>query len=541
MVRHKRSTFIVISSLISGILLWLSWPERGFTPLIFIAWVPLLFAEYNFSINHKKGKGYRMFGNFFLSLLIWNSLTSWWIYFASDVGSFAAIAVNTLLMSIVWQLFFIFKRKHGSAAGYVSLVIFWIAFEYLHLNWEISWPWLTLGNVFSTHPEWIQWYEYTGALGGSAWVLIINLIIFQLLKNLWYQDLLLRIRKINVFLISFIIFGLLASPLILSLYLYYNHTEIGESINVVVLQPNIDPYNEKFNGTGKDQLAAILRLASTVTDSGTDYCLGPETAIPDGIREEQIENDPSVKTIQTVISKYPKLNLILGLTTFKAYPDDDVIPLTARKSSEAHTYYDVFNSAMLLTGKEFPQLYHKSRLVPGVEKMPYPKIFGFLEDYAIKLGGTSGSLGVQTNRSCFIANDGTKIAPAICYESIYGDFMSAYMRDTAQLISVITNDGWWGNTPGYRQHMNYARLLSIEFRKSVARSANTGISCLINQRGDVLQQTSWWKEDAIKGTLFKNKIITFYAKHGDYIGFVCAFLAVTLIIYLIFRRIIHWF
>ncbi len=541
MSRHKRSPFIVISSLLTGVLLWLAWPEQGFTPLIFIAWVPLLFAENNFSSRHKKGKGFRMFGNFFMALLIWNSLTTWWIYYASDVGSIVAIALNSFLMALVWQLFYVVKRKHSSAIGYTSLVIFWIAFEYLHLNWEISWPWLQLGNVFATHPAWVQWYEFTGTLGGSVWILVINLIIFQLLKNLWYKDLLLRIRKINVFLISFIIFGVLVSPLILSLYLYYQYEDKGEPINVVILQPNIDPYNEKFSGTGDDQLATILRLASTLIDSSTDYCIGPETAIPNGIREEQIETDKSVKTIQTVISNYPKLNMILGLTSFKSYYDGDKIPLTARKSSEGDLYYDVFNSAMFLTGKEKPQLYHKSRLVPGVEKMPYPQIFGFLENYAIKLGGTSGSLGIQTNRTNFISNDGTKIAPAICYESIYGDFMSAYIRDTAQFISIITNDGWWGNTPGYSQHMNYARLLSIEFRKSVARSANTGISCFINQRGDVLQQSSWWTEDVLKETLLKNKTITFYAKHGDYIGFICAFLAITLILYLLFRRIIQWF
>ena len=168
-------------------------------------------------------------------------------------------------------------------------------------------------------------------------------------------------------------------------------------------------------------------------------------------------------------------------------------------------------------------------------------IFGFLEDYAIKLGGTSGSLGVQENRTNFYASDRTRIAPAICYESIYGGFMSAYMRDGAEFIAIITNDGWWGNTPGYRQHMNYARLRAIEFRKSIARSANTGISCFINQRGDVIQLSEWWKEDALKGTIFKNELVTFYAQHPDFLGFISAFLSVTMILYLIFRRMIQWF
>jgi apolipoprotein N-acyltransferase len=177
--------------------------------------------------------------------------------------------------------------------------------------------------------------------------------------------------------------------------------------------------------------------------------------------------------------------------------------------------------------------------VPGVEIMPYPKLFGFLEKFAINLGGTSGSLGIQNERKNFLVDDSTIVAPAICYESIYGDFMSAYMRNGAQLISIITNDGWWGNTAGYRQHMNYARLLAIEFRKSIARSANTGISCFINQRGDVIEKTEWWKEDAIKQTLYKNDIKTFYARHGDYIGKIFSALSGLLLILLLvgaFRR-----
>jgi apolipoprotein N-acyltransferase len=541
MSRQKKSTFILGASILSGVLLWLSWPERGFSPLIFIAWVPLFFAEHSFFITHRKRNAFRMFGNFFLAVFIWNALTTWWIYFATDVGVIVAIAINSILMAVVWQLFYIIKRKQGSAFGYSSLIILWIAFEYLHLNWEISWPWLTLGNVFATQPSWIQWYEYTGALGGTLWILIINLLIFQLIKNLWYKDLLLRLRKINIIMITGVICFLVIFPLILSLYIYYEHKEVGDPVNVVLLQPNIDPYNEKFNGTGEQQLVKLLQLASSVIDSTTNYCIGPETALPDGIREDEIEVVPAVKMIRKTFEDYPNLNLILGLTSYKIYPDSNDITLTSRKSKEENVYYDVYNAAILIADYDPIQIYHKSRLVPGVEKMPYPKIFGFLETYALELGGTSGSLGTQTRRTNFVSNDRTKVAPAICYESVYGGFMSAYMRDSAEFISVITNDGWWGNTPGYRQHMHYARLLAVEFRKSVVRSANTGISCIINQRGDIISKTGWWVEDALKGTILKNKSVTFYARHGDYIGFICSFFAVTLIIFLILRRMILWF
>ena len=200
------------------------------------------------------------------------------------------------------------------------------------------------------------------------------------------------------------------------------------------------------------------------------------------------------------LQAYPKATMIVGASTYRSYDNDGPHSETAHQFKDSKNYYDAFNTALQIDKRDSIQVYHKSRLVPGVEIMPYHTVFGFLEKLTIDLGGTSGSLGIQNERTNFISPVGTKIAPAICYESIYGGFMSAYIRNGAQLIFVITNDGWWGNTPGFRQHMNYARLLAIEFRKSIARSANTGISCFINQRGDVIQHTGWWVEDAIRQT-----------------------------------------
>ncbi len=541
MSKYKNSFLLSGIAVFSGILLWLSWPERGFTPLIFVAFVPLLFCEYVYSRTKTKNLGIKIFFKFFLAMLTWNALTTWWIYFSSDVGSFIAIGLNSLMMAMIWYLFFRVKKSQGPAIGYFSLVLFWIAFEYLHLNWEISWPWLTLGNVFATHPEWIQWYEYTGTLGGSLWILLVNLLVFQLAKNFWYRDLLLRLRKINIILLTLLIFITLACPTIFSLYKYYEHVDKGIETEVAIVQPNIDPYNEKFSGNEVDQLNKILRLSSTVVDSTTEYLLAPETAIPDGIWEDQIEADKSVVILRNYVERYPNLNIIIGLTSFKQYNDSSQKSLTARKLNGSDKYFDVYNSAMLMADALPIQIYHKSKLVPGVERMPYPALFGFLEKYAIELGGTSGSLGTQKYRTNFIGSDGRKISPAICYESIFGDFMSGFIRDSGQFISVITNDGWWRNTPGYRQHMNYSRLLAVEFRKNIARSANTGISCFINQRGDIVQKTDWWKDDAIHGKVYCNKKITFYAQHGDYIGFICAFLTCSILLYFGFKRIISLF
>lgn len=538
MRKVNSSLFLLSCSALSGILAWAAWPERGFVPLIFIAFVPLLWAEHLTSTGKIQRKGWRTLGNQFLAFLTWNALTTWWIWNATDYGSLVALAINSTLMTMVWQLFVLTKKRFGSFWGYVSLVLYWISFEYLHLNWDLSWPWLTLGNVFATKPEWIQWYEFTGVLGGSVWVLVINVMMFLVSKSIFTKDLLVKIRRINVMLLSSSALAFLFIPLLFSIYRYNHFQERGEKITVSIVQPNIDPYNEKFNGTGQDQLVKMLRLASTVIDSTTDYMLLPETALPDGIWEENFYSDPGIQFIKKYSARFPKLNVIAGLSSYKAFGPGEKISATARKFKDHNGYYDAYNSAIQININDTLQVYHKSRLVPGVEIMPYPRVFGFLEKYALELGGTSGSLGLQKNRSNFIGVDGTRVAPAICYESIYGDFMSAYIRNGAQFIAVITNDGWWGNTPGYRQHMNYARLLAVEFRKSVARSANTGVSCFINQRGDILQETNWWEEDALQRTLFKNNVRTFYARHGDYLGFLASFLSAALLLFMLSRKLV---
>ncbi|MBL7922865.1 MAG: apolipoprotein N-acyltransferase, partial [Bacteroidia bacterium] len=157
----------------------------------------------------------------------------------------------------------------------------------------------------------------------------------------------------------------------------------------------------------------------------------------------------------------------------------------------------------------------------------------------IDLGGTTGSLGVQEWPTVF-SGDSVMAAPVICYESVYGDYVGEYVRRGANLICIMTNDGWWSDTPGYRQHCQYARLRAIEHRRSIARSANTGTSCFIDQKGQISQATSWWVPAAIKQVLNYNNTLSFYSRHGDLLGksaYGCAafLLSITLLTRL-FRR-----
>jgi len=132
---------------------------------------------------------------------------------------------------------------------------------------------------------------------------------------------------------------------------------------------------------------------------------------------------------------------------------------------------------------------------------------------------STGSYTGQPNRIALATTDTLyHIAPAVCYESIYGDFMSRYVRNGADLIAIITNDGWWGNTPGHRQHRDYARLRAIETRRWIVRSANTGISCVIDPAGDILQSLPWDQPGTITTHVPPEHEMTFYARFGDVIS-----------------------
>ena len=141
---------------------------------------------------------------------------------------------------------------------------------------------------------------------------------------------------------------------------------------------------------------------------------------------------------------------------------------------------------------------------------------------AVNLGGISGSLGNKNEINNFNI-DGIKVLPLICYESIYGDLITARETD---VLCIITNDGWWKNSAGYKQHFSYASLRAIEQRKTIVRSANTGISGVIDAKGKILQKTKWDEEICITTKVNLNSQTTFYSQFGDYIGRISVFISI---------------
>jgi len=524
----------ILLSVASGVLLSLAWLRfPGWT--LFFAFFPLLLLEHYFVQNRKEFRVVSFWGHALLAFLVWNVITTWWIAHATLVGAILAILANSFLMSLVWWLGHAARRNFNSTLGYLALIVFWISFEYFHYNWDIEWPWLNLGNGFANSIKMVQWYEYTGTLGGSLWVLFMNVFLFRLYLNLTGKSTLKeKLIPASGFVLLFMV------PTIISWIMYYSYTEKENPLEVVIVQPNIDPYNEDYDQNAEnDKLQEFLRLAQSAATEKTDLVIGPETVFerwPDW-NVDRLESNPVFVQLAEWAWKYPNTEVIFGTSTHKVYPDAQSASSTSRVSEG--TFYDVYNSAVFIDRNGTGQVYHKSILVSGVEKMPLRKYLAWLNDVVFDLGGTTGSLGLQEEPSNFVLKNGAMAAPVICYESVFGEYLSQFVRKGADFIVVITNDGWWKNTPGYRQHLSFSRLRAVETRRSIARSANTGISCFINQRGDVLQPTPWWEETAINGTINLNDQITFYVRYGDYIARISMFTSVLLLLFLGVKQFIR--
>ncbi len=537
-------SLLLFLCIFSGFLLGVSFPGTGsLTPLAFVALLPFLYVEDRIANSRHQGDG-TFFLCAFLGFLTYNLYTTWWILYATVMGMVMAVVANALLMTLVAQAFHYTKRSLGGQRGMAGLLFFWPAFEWVHYNWDLAWPWLNFGNIFAARPTWVQWYEYTGVLGGTVWILLLNILIWVLVKRALVDR---TASVVATVARGVMIIGVIVVPLWVSYDIGSDYEEKGEPVDLLLLQPNIDPYKEKFpRGEAfipyDEQFQRLVDAARANRGAGTDLIIGPETALPGGYWEGALPSSEAFNALRKLTQRSPQPDFIVGLSSYRNYGSSAEKPTpTARRLEESGEYYDAFNTALKVgPGEDSLELYHKSRLVLGVEKLPFPWLLAPVEEI-FDLGGTTGSLGVQEEPTVFdhgqVGNAPLKTAPLICYESIFGAYVTEFTNRGANLLVNITNDGWWSDTPGYQQHLALGRLRAIETRRPIARSANTGISCLIDQRGRIEARTQWWKKSTLKGRVKRNDEVTFYMRYGDSLGRIAAFVSFFLLVFAFTKRI----
>ena len=520
-MKLNATTQRILLVLLSVALLSLGW--LGATGLtLLVALIPLMIISERYSDS--RGDWWRMCGWAALTFMLWYAATIWWVWIATPIGPITAAVVGTFYNLVAFMAYHYTAKRAKRAAAYTLLVSLWIATEYAYNSADVmTFPWLLLGNGFSGDIWAVQWYEYTGIFGGTLWVLASNIAIFEILRS----------RTTTAIVRALLIVTL---PVAFSLWLYFSYTPSERTTQIAVVQPNVPCYeDERLEADMMNPLDEICTLVESVPAEAS-FVVFPESALVylpmiGSIDEANYGRiTPLLKLLHD--ERLAASKFLFGASTTRIYG-------TTPATSTAHYHsrigwYDHYNSALLTNyDGNVENTYHKAKLVIGVEAVPLKNLFDLFE---IDLGGISGQLGWGEGAKVF-ENDGLKLGPAICYEALYGEYFTGFARCGAEVMAVISNDGWWGNTPGHKRLFDFCRLRAIETRRAIARSANTGISGYISPRGNTLGERLTWNErDVLCTEVELRDEITTYTRYGDWVARISIYVALlSLLNYVAYR------
>lgn len=513
----KAKLFLFLLPALGALLLFTAWPPDGYAILAFVAFVPFLLLD-----QVVKDKLVHYFGAIFLGFLLFHLLAARWMYSSTIIGSLLAHIFNAFYMAVVlWMYYFLKQKWNASFSNLAVFPVLWLTMEFLHYHWGLSWPWFTMGNVFAEHTSWVQWYSFTGSMGGSLWVLVVNGLVATAIQSL------LKLNKTHAQIYAFAAVVFFAFPIVLSMKLEID-TFTGQKLKVLVVQPNINPRTEKFGGMNQqDQLDIAGQLIVKNNNSEIDLIVLPETLITIPIAEDSLEQSDWIRQLKEFAGGSAHTPIFTGAFTKRGpvVPESDFKAMVKNDGDE----YVLYNSALLIDNERV-QVYHKTKLVPLVEKQPFYHLMKPIRDFIEGSGGYFGRYGTHNEIITFDL-DGAKLAPLICFESAYGAYVAQNAGQVAGFIVLITNDGWWSTRGGYRQHLAYARLRAIESRRYVVRAANTGVSAIIDPNGRIVNQLGYNMAGAFTANISVMHKPTFYSVYGDFIGIISLIISFIILLY----------
>jgi len=186
-----------------------------------------------------------------------------------------------------------------------------------------------------------------------------------------------------------------------------------------------------------------------------------------------------------------------------------------------NTESPIFNSASLVSPDgAWKQRYDKVHLVPFGEYLPFPSLFSFA-------GGLTKEVGAFEHGTSHhaLATDGTQLGVFICYESIFPDEVRQFAQNGALVFVNISNDGWYGDSGAFAQHLNQTRMRAIENDRWLLSTTDTGVTASIDPFGRVVASIPRKERTTLVAPYALNSETTFYTRHGDWFAYLCAIIS----------------
>ncbi|MCX7983343.1 MAG: apolipoprotein N-acyltransferase [Bacteroidetes bacterium] len=524
---------------IAGLILGFSFPPSPFYTLAYIAFFPL------FWIYDKTEKLDQSLLYTYIFLLVFHITTLYWVggfvvgkdRWMMIAGGVLLIVHPLLYLPFVW-LALVVRKKVGRGIGYVAFIVFWITFEYLHSLTEYAFPWIIIGNSQAYDSSRIQIVEFTSVYGLSFIILMFNCLLYELTQKIITKEGAYHNKKIIALSTTLLLIFLLPYIYGISVKENYNY-HLPQPIKIAIVQANIDPWQKWDADSTKyippeKQVEIHLQYSVECARSGIDLLLWPETAIPIHIFLPRYSK--LLQRIQNTIDSLG-VSLFTGLPTYSVYSYENA-PVTADRLGTSDVFIESYNSTVLFDTNGIPQtVYRKNILVPFAERIPYAEVFKFLiEPLKWNVGISSWGKGTDTTIfeiQPFLYQRSVKFASMICYESVFPQYVRAFVKRGAEFLIVVTNDSWWGNTSGAYQHAAYTALRAVETRRWIVQAANGGISLVIDPTGTVQRKTELFQALSFTTSIYPMNVETFYVHHGDLFAKGIVATAICLLLYLI--------
>lgn len=513
--RRKERLLLILS----GIILGISFPPFPFpiTLLIFVGLIPY------FIVIKRRTTLASISRATFLFSLVFSLITIYWVgSWSSEADPYLMLAGVALLlvypcvMLIPSTLFYLTRKVFPKFDAIWFFPLFWVTLEYLLTQTDLRFPWLLLGHGLAKFNLFIQGADIVGTNGLSLIAAYINVLLF---KSFFEKNSEEKFR-LKPLLIAVFIF---LCMMIYGIYKTSTFRISERKVRIGIVQPNLNPWDKWSTGNLSDLLNMYLTLSQKCVDEGAEVILWPETALPVyafGGTYPMVEN-----SIYNFLDTN-NVSLLTGMPDIIYDLNQNNIPEDSKYSGPGNYYYRTYNAVLGLNpGSRSIQRYGKMKLVPLGERVPFVDQFAFLGDL-LKWGVGITGWNIGKDTTVFkIKNekiDTIKVGGLVCYESVDPVFVTAFVQKGAELITVVTNDSWYGKSSGPYQHKDFAMLRAVENRRSVVRCANGGVSCIINAKGNILAETEMFEKTTLVGEVPLQDEKTFYSENPLIVPILCS-------------------
>ena len=493
-MRKKTNLKYFVLSVISGILLALSFQKFNAFFLAWIGFIPLLFC------CNKENTILKSVFYGFISGFVCNCISLFWLYpfLNYNLESYSqAIIVAGLLCGYlacyfaVWTGFVnLIQKKFVSCIVVLFAPCLWMLLEYARTYLLTGFPWNLIGYSQTPFLYFIQISDIFSVYGVSFIIVLINVMIFCSIK----EKRLLPLIAVFIVFLSVISYGFIR--------IKYLNIDNDNEIVVGVIQPNVDQYKKWDLKYKESIIKEIKNSAKTFENQNIDMMVYPETVIPGFFGESDIED------LIEEISSIAKMNLI-GL------------PCSEEKS--------FYNSIVAFDNKSnVIDKHYKTHLVIFGEFIPFRDILAKFFSIFNSLGDFSK--GTQMNVFNY---ENISVGSSICSENFFSNLSRKLVNNGAKILTNHTNDAWFLDSAAPYQHFSMNIFRAIENRKYMVVCANTGLSAVIDLKGKILQKTQLNENINFSYPVYQNSYKTLYDKFGNVLIYI-GLLIVTFIFFMLF-------